>query len=796
MKSKIFYIVLFFQIFFSISAQCIDIKFETESMKILKDGNEIVAGKGKAFVFKENAEIYANEFLYLKNKNTLKSKGEGLANINKNKIKIKFDEAIFNENNETIEAYGNVEIKEINGDYEIKSNKIFYDKKKNIIRSDVRSKIFDKYGNTYLVDNILYNINEKLIKIENLEFIDKYNNSIVSSIAFINTTKNKLLSKDANINLDKGISSKENEPRLKANSLVIEDDIMIAKKSTFTSCKKRKGCPPWQIGAEEIKHDKINKTIYYNNAYLEIYGKPLFYFPKFFHPDPSVKRKSGFLTPSVQSSSSIGDFISTPYFLAISNNKDATFSPRFFSEERFLLQTEYREVNQNSNHFVDLSFFSDSGKDTKSHFFYNYDKDLKLDNFLYSKINLKIENTSNDNYLETQNLDSEIIKNKNILENSLNINISKNNSSSLNFNTSIYENLDNKSSDKYEYIFPKIDFIKQLQNNTPLKGSFNFKSRVLFRNYETNRFEKNLLNNLSFKSDPLISNFGLYNNYEFLLKNSNTKTEKSSGFKEGENIDLSGIFQFNSYIPLIKENKNFQKIIKPRASLKVAPAYTKNNKNSDQRIDIKNLYSIDRASNNYMTEGGVSLAYGNEFSIFDKVNNNDFLNINIGNNVRFEKNDDLPEKNQIGDKTSNFFGEISINPFKNITAEYNTSRKNNLTDTNYEKLSTQIKINNFITSFDYLNDNLNEDKNSYLTNLTSFNMNDENNISFSTRRNKTTNLTEYYNLMYQYKNDCLTASIVYDKNYYSDRDLKPNESVTFKLTIMPISETKTPNLLN
>ena len=50
--------------------------------------------------------------------------------------------------------------------------------------------------------------------------------------------------------------------------------------------------------------------------------------------------------------------------------------------------------------------------------------------------------------------------------------------------------------------------------------------------------------------------------------------------------------------------------------------------------------------------------------------------------------------------------------------------------------------------------------------------------------------------MYQYKNDCLAASIEYNKDYYSDRELKPAESIFFKLTIIPFSETSSPNLKN
>ena len=50
--------------------------------------------------------------------------------------------------------------------------------------------------------------------------------------------------------------------------------------------------------------------------------------------------------------------------------------------------------------------------------------------------------------------------------------------------------------------------------------------------------------------------------------------------------------------------------------------------------------------------------------------------------------------------------------------------------------------------------------------------------------------------MYQYKNDCLSASLEYNKDYYNDRDVKPEENIFFKLTIIPIGETSSPNLKN
>ncbi len=161
-----------------------------------------------------------------------------------------------------------------------------------------------------------------------------------------------------------------------------------------------------------------------------------------------------------------------------------------------------------------------------------------------------------------------------------------------------------------------------------------------------------------------------------------------------------------------------------------------------------------------------------------------------------EKNDDLPRKNQIGEKTSNIFSEITFNPNEFFTTNYNSSMRNNLRDTNYENLITEFRVNNFVTTFDYLNENNTNAKNSYIQNKSTYSLDDNNSLSFSTRKNKSTDLTEYYNFMYQYKNDCLAASIEYNKDYYSDRDLKPDESVFFKLTIIPFGESSTPNLKN
>ena len=74
-----------------------------------------------------------------------------------------------------------------------------------------------------------------------------------------------------------------------------------------------------------------------------------------------------------------------------------------------------------------------------------------------------------------------------------------------------------------------------------------------------------------------------------------------------------------------------------------------------------------------------------------------------------------------------------------------------------------------------------------IENSTSYEIDKQNFLTFSTRRNREIKLTEYYNLIYEYKNDCLTAGIKYNKTYYQDRDVKPSENLLFTVTLYPLT---------
>ncbi|WP_075501871.1 LPS-assembly protein LptD [Candidatus Pelagibacter communis] len=762
---------------------------KSKNIEILDEGDQINAYKGTAISKDNNLEIISDKYIYYKETDILKSIGNGLALIKSKKIKIKYDNAVFDQKNLSIKANGNIEVFQIDGSFIIKNDQIFYDQKNNIVSSDQTTKIEDNFGNTHFVDSFVFEINKNLIKAKNLISKDAQSNTFKTSIAYINTSSGKVFGKDVKIDLNN--SSSQNY-RLRGNSGNIDENSSGITKGVFTTCKKREGCPPWQFSAKNITHDKKKREISYDNALLRVYDLPIAYFPKFFHPDPTVKRRSGFLIPAIKNSPNSDNYLNTPYFLAIAENKDATFSPRLYADDKILLQTEYRQVNSNTNHIADFSLFAEKDENSKNHFFYEYDKNLTVQDFESSKLNLKLQTTSNDTYLKSDKIKSDLINDNDTMVNSLNLDLYSNNLS-INLSSTIYENLSKKDNDRYEYIFPRLKLAKNFNNLSNLDGNFLFESDTLVRQYDTNVLEKRNVNNFIFNSIPQISKYGFLNSHEFLVRNTNSEN-RNSDYKNKKNFFISSMYQFNSSFPLIKDEDNYQKIFKPKISLKAAPNHTKNERSVERKINITNIYSLDRTTDDTSVEGGLSAAYGFDYSILDKLNTNELFNFKLANNFRLEQNDDLPNNNQIGEKTSNLFSEIMFNPSEAITTKYISSIKNNLQDINYENLITDFKFNNFITTFDYLNENNTSSKSSYLSNTTSYNLNKSNSFAFSTRKNKAKDLTEYYNFMYQYKNDCLAASIEYNKDFYSDRELKPDESIFFKLTITPFAEVSSPNI--
>jgi LPS-assembly protein len=134
------------------------------------------------------------------------------------------------------------------------------------------------------------------------------------------------------------------------------DNYTVFHNGVYTACEPCRDDPTkppkWQVKAARIIHDHGDKMLYFEDAKLEFLGVPMAYFPYMSAPDPTVKRKTGLLTPSYSTSSVYGLGVTVPYYWALGPNYDFTFAPMFTSKQGPLLQGEWRHRLMNGAYSI------------------------------------------------------------------------------------------------------------------------------------------------------------------------------------------------------------------------------------------------------------------------------------------------------------------------------------------------------------------------------------------------------------------------------------------------------------
>lgn len=129
-------------------------------------------------------------------------------------------------------------------------------------------------------------------------------------------------------------------------------------------CEKTPQKPPmWQVKASKIIHKEKEQTIYFEDARLEFLGIPIAWTPYLEAPDPTVKRKSGFLIPKFINNSEIGYGATVPYFWNIAPNMDVTFSPLFVSKQGVMLDGEFRHRLETGTYSIRAAGIQQQAKD-------------------------------------------------------------------------------------------------------------------------------------------------------------------------------------------------------------------------------------------------------------------------------------------------------------------------------------------------------------------------------------------------------------------------------------------------
>ena len=720
------------------------------------------------------------------------------------------DEVRYQKKEDKVKSFNNTKITTNNG-YKIEGTNIIFDNFNQKITSAEKTQISDKDGNLIFLDMFEYNTNTGFIFSQGeVEVKDIRNNVYQFSQIYIDQQKQQMVGTDVRGFLGPDYKIDErNDPRFFSNSVMINENQREFTKGIFTYCEDKGDdkCPVWNLQAEKIRHDLAKKTIYYDNAVLKFFDFPIFYFPKLFHPDPTVKRQSGLLAPSYADSSNLGSSIKIPYFWDVSEDKDFTITPKLYSSENPLLFLEYRQAFKNSNLVVDTGYTKGYKKidknrsgGSRTHFFSKFTRSYE-DDFSFSNLTVNVQRSSNDTYLKVHDVDNILAKKElEVLKNEINYFYSGQNID-LGIDLSMTEDLNKKSNFRYEYFLPWLTMEKEFQTSEVL-GPINWTSNLQVRNFDVNNQTEFFINDFNWESKQKQNKIGVNTQLSAQLKtvNYNADTEADKSFKtDGGQAELSGVIGYLASLPLIKSTGSYLSELTPKIFFKYAPGHMRDIRDSDgYRLTYDRLYDLNKSATLDIIDKGFSTALGFNYALkeLDKDENisSTRASIEIGQIFNETYNFDMPDKTSLNQKVSDLVGSATYNFNENTNIKLNFNLDENYSDVNYTELQTNFEKNKFKFNVSYLEERNHIGTGNYISSGLSYSFDNSSSLSFSTKRNFETNSAEFYNLSYEYINDCLKAGLIFRREFYTDRDLDQEDVLMLNITFRPFDAISSPNL--
>jgi LPS-assembly protein len=726
------------------------------------------------------------------------------------------DKLTYSQDNNIIEATGNVVAKNQEGK-QISADKIVYNKANQLLKTFGNSKFSDSKNRTLTADNFEYDLEKKIISAQNkVKFLDNYKNTYYFSKLNADDKFYEIIGYDLNSDLNKEkFQSKDKfnefvEPKLSGKEVSIKDNITIIKDGKFTSCKstnEKEGCPFWNLNANLVTHDKENKKITYKNATLDLNNIPVLYTPYFSHPDPSVKREAGFLAPSFASlSSDIGSIIKIPYFYPISQSADFTVSPVYYFKQNPLLLGEYREKYKNGDLSIEGGFTqgykeinSTQTDGSRKHLYGNLNLNFTDKVLDQSEFNAKFQRVNNPTYLRVNKINSTIDgfkrnlvkENETKLTNEIYLN-SFGKNESLNFKTATYQNISaSKTSDQYEYLLPEIIYSKyNLLNNNGLNFSTNFKSL----NTNTNQNKTTFINNLDYSTaESYNTNLGI--GYKFLTKINNINYYSDyRNPNENLNSQINPVVGLDASLPFAKLSKESEQYLIPRILTRYSPGKMTNAKSNDTSLNTDNLFSMNRMNSDELIEKDLSFNIGLDWMWKEKIINKNKpaeAGISIGQVIKFNEDPDMPTKSSLQNKNSDLVTKATYLSPGNFDVTLKNTLDNGFNHVYYNDLNLKTFLKQGEINFNFYEKNSHIGNERYAkANLTSY-LTDNTKLIISTDRNLKTDLTNSHKLGIENENECIRYGFYFQKNYSSDKDLKPATSVFFGVTLLPFGENYT-----
>lgn len=670
------------------------------------------------------------------------------------------DELSYDKESRTVTASGNVEL--AYGERVLMADRVTYNETTGVVTADGNVALLDPQGDVAFADHLVLR--------------NEMRDGVIDTLRV-------LLSDNS---------------RLAGNSVVRSGgNITTLHRGVYSPCdiceEKGQTKPIWQIKAFRVVHNKEEKRIVYEDAFMEFFGVPVLYVPYFTHPDPTVKRQSGFLPPTIASSSELGQEVEIPYYWAISPDKDLTLMPRFTTEEGPIYQGEYRQRFESGR----LKAFatgtwprtrqavSPSNNDFRGSLF----SDGEFDIDKYWSWSFRTELATDDTYLRKYDLSG-----KTDLINNLNASY-VNGRNSFTADAYYFRGLlatDSESTTpwvapvlQYEYAYPE-----QI-----LGGNIGFSANAMIlgrsvgpqsrRVSSTVRWDRRETTSLGF----VYRLFGSLRGDIYSVEDVPNPASPGNDF-EPQTITrgLPTIGTEWSY-PLARSEGGFHQVVEPIVQLIYSPNVGNTVEIPDEdslsfEFDDTNLFSEDRFSGLDRWETGARANVGVRYSIYTPSGAQ--ANALFGQSYRLEDNTSVAAETGLRDETSDYVGRIMLSPSNDFLAVY----RFRIDDERFKVRRNEVNLlgrrGPVSAEFGYgyyaadQSVTFQEREEVYLGSV--LKLDEYWRVFGQTRRDLADHRTVANRVGIGYEDECLDASLTFSQSFYRDRDFEPDSSILFQIT--------------
>jgi LPS-assembly protein len=559
--------------------------------------------------------------------------------------------------------------------------------------------------------------------------------------------------------------------------------------------------PLWQIKAERVVYDQLEETVRYRDATLEFLGVPLLYTPYLQHPGPNVKRQSGILVPTFGSSSQLGGWIRVPVYVVIDDQSDATIEPYLTSDQGLAMVGEYRQRFSFGEFYAygsaTVADREELGRVIREDSFRAHldaDGIFSIDENWRAGLDLQL--STDDTYRRVYGFDSPTILTSNVYAEGF---YGRNY-----LRADFYAFRDQRAQDDSNdtpMILPELQahYISD-PNDFGAYWTIDASSRSLYRGGGDS--DSHRLSLAGGWNLPYVTDAGQLIDVSLSLRGDLYYVQDFTRPDSGERVDneyVTRLFPQAAVTwrwPLVRNLPPYQVVVEPIAGVVVSP-FGNNPENipdEDSRgfeIGATNLFDPNRFPGYDRVEGGQRVNYGLNFALLD--DSGGYSSLFLGQSLRLGDDDAFLSGSGVENELSDLVGRVEVRPGGNVTVidrfRFDVVRQE-LTahDLTLVAGPPELRLSAQYVFVESGETNQSEDDREEVVAAFTSDIDEYWRVYGNVRYDLNEGTTRTAGLGLAYEDECFIVATSFQRSFFEDRDLRPNDALTVRIGLKTLGE--------